>query len=186
MRMVFYRSDGEIGKLRLNYCGQLRIAWDKIPQVEPERRKNHLIRRLTRRKKFRPEMRLKSQIINKASPRSKLSNIQFSVSYDFSGPRTRRVHVEQEEGWDFSVNLCFASVVKSRERWRRTKKTFYYNLMLIRTPKKFSCLWTTISDVERRAIPYQEKGFNRRSKRDPIVFRRFYVLHIFFIIKNLK
>lgn len=36
---------------------------------------------------------------------------------------------------------------KRREERERKRTKFYYILMLIRTPKKFSCLWASESDV---------------------------------------
>lgn len=145
-------------------------------------------------------MRLKSQIINKVSlscqPTIEARTQIFCPSLEsWLLGCARRVHAsKQEETWiSREFYMCVLSFLwwrrkreRESERYMKERKKLYYNLMLIRTPKKFSCLWASASDV---TFSYQiHSEFLDMTvtigTRSP--FRHVFSLHIFFIIKNLK
>lgn len=90
--------------------------------------------------------------------------------------------VRAKSSWRREISREF-----DQKRRKRGKKKLYYILMLIRTPKKFSCLWASPSDVSCCLSGYSSVR-RKRHASDVIVFVSGPLLffHIFFIIKNLK
>lgn len=159
-----------------------------IPRPKQQK---HLNRRLTRRK-FGPEMRLKSQIINKslsvclpAHDRSSehaffLRSVRVSWRLSWC---TRKEFMLEARRSKFLVNFSASTIAANKKKKfllhfnadQNTQKVFLF----VGVRGWCRALLLLIS-VRRRSLRCRTIGMW------PIGFRHFYTLHIFFIIKNLK